>query len=130
LVKSTPRLNLTLLPQTLALCSLDAKAPWPDWAQGPGLVSLTRTPEELSLICPQDRLPPGLTAQRDWRCFKVHGPLEPDQTGVLAALAEPLAQAGVSLLVVSTFETDYILIKEADLARAVEAWERAEHHLK
>lgn len=129
-MKPTPRLNLTLLPQTLALCSLDAKAPWPDWAQGPGLVSLTRTEEELSLICPQDRIPSGLTAQRDWRCFKVHGPLEPDQIGVLAALTEPLAQAGVSLLVVSTFETDYILIKEVDLARAVEAWERAEHHLE
>jgi len=129
-VKSTPRLSLTLLPQTLALCGLDPEAPWPDWVQGPGLVSLTRTEEELSLICPQDRLPAGLTAQRGWRCFKVGGPLDPNQTGVLAALSEPLAQAGVSLLVVSTFETDYILIKEKDLSRAVEVWERAGHHIE
>ena len=129
-MKSAPRLSLTLLLQRSALCRLDAQAPWPDWAQGPGLVSLTRTEEELSLICPQDRLPPGLTAQKDWRCFKVGGPLDPNQTGVLAALAVPLAQAGVSLLAVSTFETDYILVKEEDLTQAVQALERVGHHLE
>jgi hypothetical protein len=120
-----PVLNLSLLPEPLAVCRLAPDAAIPGWALAPGaagapvtLVSLTRTPEELSIVCPQDRLPPGVRAERGFRAFKVAGPLDFSLTGVLSTLLAPLAAAGVSVFAVSTYDTDYILVKDKQLAAA------------
>ena len=115
-------LRLSALPQSLAVCRLDPGAPLPAWVgwQDP-LVSVTRTAEELSIVCPAVRVPGDVRAERGWRAFKVEGPLDFALTGILARLSTCLADAGISLFAVSTFDTDFLLVREAqfDAASAV-----------
>jgi hypothetical protein len=90
---------------------------------------VTRTPEELSVVCPEVDVPPETRAERGWIALHVVGPLPLTMTGVLASLAEPLAGAGITMFAISTFETDIILVRATDLARATEALSRAGHVL-
>ena len=115
---------LTLVPLdgTFAVCRLAADAPVPGWAAGGPFVSLTRTADELSLVCRQEVVPEGVRCERGWRCLRVAGTLAFSLVGVLASLLGPLAEAGVSVFVISTFDTDYLLVKEQDLSCAVEVW--------
>jgi hypothetical protein len=115
---------LRVLPQPLAVARLDAEAPWPDWLAG-SLWSVTRTPYELSIVCEQSVLPDGLDAERDWRALEVVGPIAFSEVGVLASMALPLRDADVSIFAVSTFDTDYVLVRGADLDRALKALEQA-----
>ena len=117
-------LNLTTLPGRFAVCRLGADDAVPDWARG-ALVSITRTEDELSIICEESVVPEEVRAGRGWMCFKVLGPLPFEMVGVAAALTAPLAEAGVSVIVVGTFDTDYLLVKEEMSAKAIEAWEAA-----
>ena len=119
------RLVLTLLPEPLAVCRLPPDAALAAWAGTSEFVSITRTADELSVVCPQDAVPDCVSCERGWRCLKVAGPLQLSAVGVLAALAAPLAEAGVSVFAVSTFDTDYLLVKEENLATALEALRRA-----
>jgi hypothetical protein len=116
-------MNVTVLPELLAVCRLAASDRVPSWALElhEGLVSITRTPEELSIVCPDEAVPPDVQVEPGWRALKVPGPIPFDQIGVLAGLAAPLAAAGVSLFAVSTYDTDYVLVKDADLERALAA---------
>jgi uncharacterized protein len=120
-------LTLDLLAGGFAVVRLDAAAPLPPWADGGPFVSTTRTEAELSVVCAQGAVPPGVRAEPDWRCLRVRGPLGFGMTGVLASLAGPLASSGVSIFVVSTYDTDYLMVQERDLDRAVFALERAGH---
>lgn len=97
------------------------------WTQGHEFFSITRTPEELSVVVPQEHVPESITCQRDFRALQVAGPLAFDQVGVLASLATPLADAGISIFAISTYDTDYILVRQADLLRALEALRAAGH---
>jgi len=115
------QLSLSVLPNLYAICRLPAEADPPHWAQAGEIVSLTRTPDELSIVCPQEEVPPGVKCERDWRCLKVEGPLDFALTGILASLTGALAEAGISLFALSTFDTDYVLVKAANLEKAVEA---------
>lgn len=92
------------------------------------MLSVTRTPRELSIVCRESRGLPG-TIESGWRCLVVDGTLEFDQVGVLASLAQPLAEAGISILAVSTYDTDYLLLKEDKLEAALEALETAGHEI-
>ncbi len=122
-----PTLNLELLDGTYAVVRLDAREPPPPWAaQGP-FVSITRTEAELSVVCPEEAVPADARAERGWRCLRVAGPLGFGMTGILASLAGPLASSGVSIFVVSTYETDYLLLQERDLDRGAAALSRAGH---
>lgn len=112
-------LTLTLLPDTFAVCRLAPTAPIPAWADAGHFTAITRTPDELSIVCRQDHVPDDITAERDWRCLKVAGPLDFALTGILAALAAPLAHAGISIFALSTYATDYLLVKETSIAQAV-----------
>jgi hypothetical protein len=124
-------LTLSLLPDVLAICRLSPDAPIPAWADHGPFVSVSRSRDELSIVCPQVNVPAEVRAERDWRCLKVEGPFALDGTiGVLAALAAPLAEARVSIFAVSTFDTDYLLVQEKDLTRAVEALEGAGHRVE
>jgi hypothetical protein len=114
-----PDLSLTLLQSKLAVCQLAAAAKIPDWAYTGQFSAIVKTQEELSLVCEQNLVPAQIKAERNWRAFKVQGPLEFTQVGVLAALAQPLAKAGVSIFAISTFDTDYVLVKEQSLDQAV-----------
>jgi hypothetical protein len=128
---SRPRLPLEILSDTLAICRLPPDAPLPRWAQGAGsFVTISRTAEELSITAPQSGVPAEIRCERDYRALRVRGPLALDLVGVLAAIAEPLARAGLSIFAISTFDTDYVLVKARDLEAAVAALERAGHEVR
>lgn len=124
------RLALTVLPSTLAVCRLAPDSPIPGWATGGMLSIAARTPDELSLVCADEAVPDGTIAERGWRALQVDGPLPFDTVGVMAALAVPLAQAEVSIFAVSTFLTDYVLVRAGDLDWAVEALRTAGHRVE
>ena len=107
------------MPRRLAVCRLDSQAAVPDWALGDNFFSITRTIDELSIVCSEAGVPEGVLCERGWACLKVEGPLDFSLTGVLASLTQPLAEAGISIFAVSTYDTDYLLVKVGDLERAV-----------
>jgi hypothetical protein len=119
-------LPLTILPGRLAVCRLAPDAAVPSWVNGP-LTAITRTPEELSIVCAQERVPPGIQAEAGWRALKVAGPLDFGLTGILASLAGPLAAAGISIFALSTYDTDYLLVKEENLEQAERTLRAAGH---
>ncbi len=114
------RLTLDLLDGELAVCRLPGEAPPPEWAVG-ALVSITRAADELSVVCDATAVPPGVTKESGWRGLAVRGPLDFALIGVLASLAEPLAAADVPVFVVSTYDTDYVLVPGERLDAALEA---------
>jgi hypothetical protein len=120
------QLRLTLLPQSLAVCKLAADAPSPTWPRG-AFTSITRTPGELSVICDDDAVPADVQAERGWRALRVEGPLPFELTGVAAALTAPLAEARISVFLIATFDTDYLLVKEDVLAHATGVLRAAGH---
>jgi hypothetical protein len=125
-MSATP-LRLLGLAGTFAICKLPPDAPVPPWAMGGELFSVTRTPDELSLVCRQEAVPEGVVCERGWRCLRVAGSMPFTLVGVLAALTAPLAQAGVSVFALSTFDTDYLLVKDVEFERAVSALRAAGH---
>ena len=124
---ATRHLELSLLPEHFAISRLAADSPVPAWAtQGP-FFSVTRTGDELSIVTELFCVPADVPSQPGWRVLKVHGPFVLSEIGVLAALATPLADAKISLFVVSTFDTDYLLVASETLPAAIAALERAGH---
>ncbi|MFQ5577553.1 MAG: ACT domain-containing protein [Anaerolineae bacterium] len=121
-------LTLSVLPALFAVCRLEPDAPLPAWAAAI-FFSITRTPDELSIVCPQAVVPNHVRAEAGWRLLKVEGPLDFALTGVLASLANPLAAAHISLFAVSTFNTDYLLVKAESLAQAVRVLRQAGHRV-
>lgn len=111
-------MKLRLLPETYAICRLSAEESWPAWAQGPGLVSVTRTDDELSVVCLESVVPTDVRAERGWSGMRVAGTLDFGLTGILSSLSAPLAEAGISLFALSTFDTDYLLVKKNQTHRA------------
>lgn len=124
-----PALTLTPMAGSYAICRLDAAVPLPAWATRGPLWSVTRTATELSIVCEASQVPPGVVAHGPWRALMVGGPLALDLTGVLASLTSPLAGAGIALFAVSTYDTDYLLVREADVERAVAALRGAGHRV-
>ena len=112
-------MELTLLPDSLAICRLPRDAPIPQWALAGEFYAVCRSDEELSIVCPDGHPPGGTEADMGWRALRVQGPLPLTEIGVIASLTAPLAEAKISVFVVSTFATDYLLIKEAELSKAV-----------
>ena len=99
----------------------------PPRIEATGLVSITTTTGGVSVVCPSSVAPPAEDARPGWRLLTVRGPLEFDLTGVMAALAGELAAAGVTLLAVSTYDTDHVLVQAVELDRAVKALREAGH---
>jgi len=119
---------LDVLPGVFAVCRLDAAAELPAAPAEPGgFWSLTRTADEVSVICREEAIPDDAVVERGWRGLRVAGPLDFALTGVAAALTAPLAEAGVSVLPVATFDTDYLFVREASLPQAVAALAAAGH---
>lgn len=125
-----PKLELILMPDLFAVSRLDKDEPIPAWALSDTFMSITRTADELSVVCPQSRLPDGLRCERNCRCLHVAGALDFSLIGIAASLVAPLAKAGISVLVISTHKTDYLLVKENDLANAVVTLVKAGHRLQ
>ncbi len=120
-------MNLMILPDTFAICRLSPDEAVPDWALAGKFVSLTRTADELSIVCVEENVPAEVRADRGWRALRVEGPLDLALTGVLASLAKPLADNQINLFVISTFDTDYLLVKGYNLTRACEVLRQAGH---
>jgi hypothetical protein len=119
--------HLMVLTQGVAICRLTPEEEIPSWMPNKGFTAMVRTADELSIVCDERYVPDHLKMEKGWRIIKVQGPLEFSQVGVLAAIAMPLAQAGVSIFVLSTFDTDYVLIKEPSLLLALETLKNAGH---
>lgn len=120
-------LKLELVPGRYAVCRLEAGEAFPAWAAAGSFVSITRTDTETSVVCAEEAVPAPARAERGWRCLRVVGPLGFGMTGILASLAGPLASSGVSIFVVSTYDTDYLFVQERDLERGRDALARAGH---
>jgi hypothetical protein len=126
-------LDLDLLPEEYAVCRLPAGSPIPaSLAAGPddkSVISLSWAPDELSIICPADRVPDEAVADTAWRCLRVVGPLDLALTGVLASLIGPLAAARVNIVTFSTYTTDYLLVPAVRLSEAVDTLTAAGHRI-
>jgi hypothetical protein len=122
-------LELALLPRVYCVCRLPADSALPEWATG-DFLSVTRTPDELSILCDQSAVPAGIRAERDWRALRITGTLDFSLTGILASLAIPLAAAGISIFAVSTFDTDYVLVKADRIDEAIGALEAVGHRVE
>ena len=112
-----------------AIAKFPCDAEIPAWATISEFFSVTRTLEELSVVTAEASVPPELDASRGWRMMKVHGPFAFDENGVVASLANPLARVGVGIFVISTFDTDYLLLQQEEIPVAVETLEHAGHRI-
>jgi hypothetical protein len=119
--------ELSLFAETFTICHLAADAAVPEWATQGQFFSITRTSEELSIIAASDLVPERLRTELSWRVMKIHGPFDLSEVGVLAALAQPLGAAGVSIFAVSTFDTDYLLVQCRQLREAISGLRNASH---
>jgi len=124
------QLTLAVLPDVIAVCRLEAGSAIPAWATSGRLFSITRTDDELAVVCLEALVPAGVRCERDWRCLRVAGPIPFSAVGVLAALVAPLAEAGISVFSVSTFDTDYLLVKASDLDKTIAVLRETGHEVQ
>jgi hypothetical protein len=121
------QLRYSVLPGRYAVCRLAPDAAVPEWATRSKWFSITRTANELSIVGEQERVPEGVRSESGWACLRLEGPFPFELTGVLAAVLNPLAAAGIGIFAVSTFDTDCILIKADRIESAEEALRQAGH---
>jgi hypothetical protein len=117
--------KLRLLTQVMAISHIGPNEDIPHWADRHGFSCIFRTQDSLTIVSAQSSIPDDVPADRDWRCFEVQGPLNLSLTGIMASLTAPLAQAGVPVFALSSFETDFILVQQARLEEARQAIEEA-----
>ena len=122
-------LSISVLGETLAVCRLDPQEDIPAWATDSMFSSVTRTPDELSVVCPGRQVPAGVACERHWRALKLEGTFDLDLVGILASVAAPLAEAGVGIFAIATHDTDYVLVREAQLGLAVSALSELGHNV-
>ena len=124
------RLKFRRLTKSLyAIVRLQADSPVPEWARKGDFISITRTGEELSIVCPMENLPREVSSLDRWICLKLEGPFPFSQTGVLRSFIEPLSSNGIPIFAISTYDTDYILIPQEWAGAALTELNRAGHEL-
>ncbi len=119
------QLRYSVLPGKFAICRFSPDSAIPEWASGSKFFSITRTTDELSIVSPEELVAPGIQAEKGWACLALQGPFPFEMTGVLAAVLHPLAGAEIGIFAISTFDTDYVLIKEDSLRTAEETLRQA-----
>lgn len=119
--------TLTVEEGRLAICRLGAGDEVPGWATGASFFSVTRTQDELSVVCPEGDVPEGMRRETGWRAIKLEGPFDLSMVGILSSVLGPLAGAGAGIFAVSTFDTDYVLVREGQLDLAVATLREAGH---
>lgn len=112
------KLVLSVQPGTFAVCKLEAGSEIPAWVRASSFLSISRTTDELSIVCDCGLVPEGVKNVGPWRAFKVEGPLDFALTGIVSSISSGLAEAGIPIFVVSTFDTDYILVRLNDFERS------------
>ena len=120
-------ISISILPGSFAICQLSVDENIPSRPSAAHFWSVSVTGDEVSVVLPQEYVQPGWVADLDWRCLKVGGPLDFKQTGVLASIAGPLSGSGISIFTLSTYETDYFLVKEINLDKTVKVLESSGH---
>lgn len=123
------QLKFRQLPGTFSICRLPADAPIPECTTTASFASITRTADELSIVCPTAHAPQNGRCEGPWTCFKLEGPFPFAQTGVLASFIDPLATKGVPIFAISTFDTDYVLVKQEFAGTALKTLQAARHEL-
>jgi uncharacterized protein len=123
-------LRLSVLEERLAVCRLDPGPEIPAWATTASFFSATRTPDELSIVCPEHNVPAGVAHKGGWRALRLEGPLDFGLVGILASVAVPLAQSEVGILAIATHDTDYVLVAESQLDLAVSALRERGHEIR
>lgn len=125
--QSTPTLSLSRFPETLAVVRLPAGAEIPAWAESSSVFSITATATETSLVCAGRSVPKKARHEKPWTAFSIDGTLDLAEPGILVRALAPLAEDGIAVFVLSTFDTDWILVRTADADKAEEAWRRSGH---
>lgn len=124
-IENSGERSLSLFEKEYAICRLDKNTPIPEWATGGEFFSVARTPDELSVVCEQPAVPPGIDHEGGWRCLKIESPFEFDLTGMISSIAVPLAEEQVGMFVVATQDSDYILVRQTDLDRSISLLEQS-----
>jgi uncharacterized protein len=114
-------LTMKLLKERFGVCRLNKNELIPEWAKNSDFYSITKTVDELSIVCSQNSIPSDVKCENDWRILKVEGPLDFSLVGILSSISTILAQKKISIFAISTYETDYILVKDKDIANAINA---------
>jgi hypothetical protein len=123
-------LTLVVLEPELAVCKIGPDQSIPPWSTKGQFFSLTKTADELSIVCEQSQVPQGVESEAGWRALKVLGPLDFGLTGILASIANPLAAASISIFALSTFDTDYVLVKASQLELAQTVLSKAGYEIR
>ena len=123
-------LRLSVLDERLAVCRLEARAEIPPWATDAPFFCVARTPDELSIICPEERVPAGITCEPGWRAFKLGGAFDFGLVGILSSVAASLAESEVGILAIATYDTDYVLVQGSQLDLAVAALRGRGHEVR
>jgi hypothetical protein len=126
---NVPKLTLSLLRNHFAICRLSPDDDFPVWCENAEFYSITRSKEELSVVSLNETVPLDVEAERDWRGLRIHGPLDVTSIGILASLVRPLAEAEIPVLSISTYDTDYVFIRQEFLSQALAALKNNGHSI-
>lgn len=124
------QLKFRRLPDAYAIARLSADAGIPGWAAQGAFTSITRTADELSIVCPAENVPPDFPSPQRWTCYKLEGPFAFSQTGILLSFIEPLSANGIPIFAISTYDTDYVLVQEEFAGVTEQALDSAGHELR
>lgn len=124
------KLTLNVLKDRFGICKLGKEGGVPEWIKKSDFISLTWTPEELSIVCEVNCIPEDIKTEKPWKCLKVKGPLDFGLTGILAGLSQVLAEDGIEIFVISTYNTDYILVREKELEHSIKVLSRAGYNFQ
>jgi hypothetical protein len=125
----TTKLTLSVLPNQFAICRLSPDDDIPGWGKNTEFYSITRSRDELSVVCFTEDAPLNVQAERDWRALRIQGRLDFSLTGILACLLAPLAEAEISVFAISTYDTDYVLVREKSLSQAISILKKQGHSI-
>ena len=114
-------LTMKLIKEKYGVCRINPNELIPEWAQNSDFFSITKTCDELSIVCSQDAIPNDIKCEKDWKILKIEGPLDFSLVGILSSISTILAQKGISIFAISTYDTDYIFVKNKDIDNAIES---------
>ena len=123
------KLKFRVISGSFAVCRLSVADPVPQWATKGIFTSVTRTAEELSIVCAAENVPQQHQSETPWTCLKIEGPFAFSQIGILGAFIAPLVEAGISIFAIATYDTDYVLVQEPFADKAIQALQNAGHEL-
>lgn len=117
---TAPILTMNLLKEKFAVCRLDKNHAIPEWSENDSFYSVTKTMDELSIVCLEKDVPHNIRHENNWRILKIQGPLDFSLIGIIAKISSILAEEKISIFALSTFDTDYILLKDDNIENAVD----------